>query len=156
MNCATKICRGAAAAARVRRHLLSKLTHVDPVMSTPQMVDVSAKESTVRYAHAQVRLTLPRIGRIYHMWCLSDVWCLKAPRIISQAIVLLPAILTRMLTSKQSNDPDYNKGDDSTRSEIHTVKGPVFTTAIIAGVMAAKRTPDLIPLCHSLSLGKLS
>jgi len=61
-----------------------------------------------------------------------------------------------MLTSKQSNDPDYNNGDDSTRSEIHTVKGPVFTTAIIAGVMAAKRTPDLIPFCHSLSLGKLS
>ena len=36
--------------------------------------------------------------------------------------------------------------------EIHTKKGPVFQTAIIAGVMAAKRTSDLIPLCHPLGL----
>jgi cyclic pyranopterin monophosphate synthase len=36
--------------------------------------------------------------------------------------------------------------------EIQTKKGPVFQTAIIAGVMAAKRTSDLIPLCHPLSL----
>ena len=36
--------------------------------------------------------------------------------------------------------------------EIHTKKGPVFQTAIIAGVMAAKRTGELIPLCHPLGL----
>ena len=36
--------------------------------------------------------------------------------------------------------------------EIHTKKGPVFQTAIIAGVMAAKRTSELIPLCHPLGL----
>ena len=36
--------------------------------------------------------------------------------------------------------------------EIHTKKGPVFQTAIIAGVMAAKKTGDLIPLCHPLGL----
>ncbi|MFT4734837.1 MAG: cyclic pyranopterin phosphate synthase [Algoriphagus sp.] len=36
--------------------------------------------------------------------------------------------------------------------EIHTRKGPVFQTAIIAGVMAAKKTGDLIPLCHPLGL----
>ncbi len=31
-------------------------------------------------------------------------------------------------------------------------KGDVINTARIAGVMAAKRTPDLIPLCHGLNL----
>jgi len=31
-------------------------------------------------------------------------------------------------------------------------KGDALATARIAGVMAAKRTPDLIPLCHPLSL----
>jgi cyclic pyranopterin phosphate synthase len=36
--------------------------------------------------------------------------------------------------------------------EIVTKKGPVFQTAIIAGVMAAKKTSDLIPLCHPLPL----
>lgn len=36
--------------------------------------------------------------------------------------------------------------------DIRTRKGPVFQTAIIAGVMAAKRTGELIPLCHPLGL----
>jgi len=31
-------------------------------------------------------------------------------------------------------------------------KGDALNTARIAGVMAAKRTPELIPLCHSLNL----
>jgi cyclic pyranopterin phosphate synthase len=39
-----------------------------------------------------------------------------------------------------------------TGSDIQTKKGPVFQTAIIAGTMAAKKTSDLIPLCHPLSL----
>lgn len=39
-----------------------------------------------------------------------------------------------------------------TGGEIQSKKGPVFQTAIIAGVMAAKRTSDLIPLCHPLGL----
>lgn len=36
--------------------------------------------------------------------------------------------------------------------DIKTKKGSVFQTAIIAGVMAAKKTGDLIPLCHPLGL----
>lgn len=36
--------------------------------------------------------------------------------------------------------------------DVHTKKGPVFQTAIIAGVMAAKKTSDLIPLCHPIGL----
>jgi cyclic pyranopterin phosphate synthase len=36
--------------------------------------------------------------------------------------------------------------------ELQTKKGPVFHTAIIAGVMGAKRTSDLIPLCHPIGL----
>ena len=36
--------------------------------------------------------------------------------------------------------------------DIETAKGPVFVTAVIAGVMAAKRTHELIPFCHPLGL----
>ena len=36
--------------------------------------------------------------------------------------------------------------------ELTTKKGPVFQTAILAGVMGAKKTADLIPLCHPLGL----
>ncbi len=32
-------------------------------------------------------------------------------------------------------------------------KGDVLTVAQLAGIMAAKRTPELIPLCHPLLLG---
>ena len=39
-----------------------------------------------------------------------------------------------------------------TNGEIQTKKGSVFQTAIIAGIMAAKKTGDLIPLCHPLGL----
>jgi cyclic pyranopterin phosphate synthase len=36
--------------------------------------------------------------------------------------------------------------------DIQTKKGSVFQTAVIAGIMAAKKTGDLIPLCHPLGL----
>jgi len=35
---------------------------------------------------------------------------------------------------------------------LRTKKGPVFDTAIVAGVMAAKRTSELIPFCHPIAL----
>jgi cyclic pyranopterin monophosphate synthase len=35
-------------------------------------------------------------------------------------------------------------------------KGDVLGTARVAGIMAAKRTPDLIPLCHPLALAKVT
>ena len=31
-------------------------------------------------------------------------------------------------------------------------KGDVLTTAQIAGIMGAKRTPDVIPMCHPIAL----
>lgn len=52
------------------------------------------------------------------------------------AVVRLPAALAALLI----ND------------EIKGKKGPVFQTASLAGVMGAKRTSDLIPLCHPLPL----
>lgn len=36
------------------------------------------------------------------------------------------------------------------KDELHTKKGPVFQTAIIAGIQAVKKTSDLIPMCHPL------
>ena len=38
--------------------------------------------------------------------------------------------------------------------ELHGAKGPVFQTAITAGIMAAKRTAELIPLCHPIGLDR--
>jgi len=35
---------------------------------------------------------------------------------------------------------------------LQSPKGPVFDTAIVAGIMGAKRTHELIPFCHPLGI----
>jgi cyclic pyranopterin monophosphate synthase len=85
-----------------------RLTHLD-ARDRPAMVDVGAKEITLRTATAEARLRLPRAVQL-------------ALR----------------------------------RAGHRTRKGPVFDTAIIAGVMAAKRTHELIPFCHPLALENCS
>ena len=37
-----------------------------------------------------------------------------------------------------------------------TTKGPVFQTAVVAGIQAAKRTAELIPMCHPLPLSSVT
>ena len=37
-----------------------------------------------------------------------------------------------------------------TKDDLITKKGPVFQTAIIAGIQAVKKTSELIPMCHPL------
>ena len=54
----------------------------------------------------------------------------------AEAIIKLPPAVARELA----------------RTGHRTKKGPVFDTAIVAGVMAAKRTHELIPFCHPLAL----
>jgi cyclic pyranopterin monophosphate synthase len=43
-----------------------------------------------------------------------------------------------------------------TAGDIKSKKGSVFQTAIIAGIMASKKTGELIPLCHPLGLDNCS
>jgi len=55
---------------------------------------------------------------------------------VAEALIRMPRAVARALRA----------------SGHRTRKGPVFDTAIIAGVMAAKRTHELIPFCHPLGL----
>ncbi len=43
-----------------------------------------------------------------------------------------------------------NKGINMQNDDIQGPKGPVFATAIVSGVMAAKQTSLLIPFCHQV------
>ena len=54
----------------------------------------------------------------------------------AEAIIALPANVARALRA----------------SGHRSAKGPVFDTAIIAGVQAIKRTADIIPFCHPLPI----
>jgi cyclic pyranopterin monophosphate synthase len=85
---------------------MSNLTHLDD-SGAAQMVDVSAKASTVREATAEGRITMS------------------------------PEALTAI-------------------REGSVKKGDVLAAARIAGIMAAKKTAELIPLCHPLMLSKVS
>ncbi len=55
---------------------------------------------------------------------------------IARSIVVLPGEVAEKLVN----------------GDIQTKKGSVFQTAIIAGIMAAKKTSELIPLCHPIGL----
>jgi cyclic pyranopterin phosphate synthase len=81
---------------------MSRLTHVDET-GAARMVDVSAKDVTVRTATATGRVTVS--GKV---------------------VALL----------REGGLP----------------KGDALSVARIAGLMAAKRTPDLLPLCHPIAL----
>jgi len=81
------------------------LTHIN-ANGEAHMVDVSAKQETLREARAEAFVTM-------------------APTTLSMII-----------------DGQHHKGD-------------VFATARIAGIQAAKRTWELIPLCHPLALSKV-
>ena len=61
---------------------------------------------------------------------------------IAQTKVKLPAEVKAVLHQHESQS----------KHEIQSKKGPVFQTAIIAGVMATKKTHELIPFCHPLAL----
>ncbi|MBD8163059.1 cyclic pyranopterin monophosphate synthase MoaC [Erwinia persicina] len=84
---------------------MSKLTHINAA-GEAHMVDVSAKQDTVREARAEA------------------------------FVVMHPDTLQMII------DGSHHKGD-------------VFATARIAGIQAAKRTWELIPLCHPLMLSKV-
>src|SRR3954467_2830051 len=59
---------------------------------------------------------------------------------LAQAVVTLPEEVLR-----------HAEGGDILGS-----KGPVFQTAIIAATQAAKKTWDLIPLCHPIAVARCS
>jgi cyclic pyranopterin monophosphate synthase len=85
---------------------MSKLSHLNE-KGEAHMVDVSAKDMTVRSATAKAR-------------------------------VLAAAETLALITSGTAK------------------KGDVLATARLAGIMAAKKTSDLIPLCHPLMISKVS
>lgn len=59
---------------------------------------------------------------------------------VAQSVVVLPEEVMQKFTD----------------GDIQTKKGSVFQTAVIAGIMAAKKTGELIPLCHPLGLENCS
>ena len=85
---------------------MTKLTHLDEA-GNAAMVDISAKDATVREAVAKGRINMS-----------------------AEALEAIKAGAVK--------------------------KGDVLATARIAGIMAAKKTSELIPLCHPLALSMVA
>jgi cyclic pyranopterin phosphate synthase len=103
-------------------------SHVNKDGTGVHMVDVGKKVVTSRTAHAR-----------------SEVWL---PSCVIEAF--LPGINT-----SSSSSSSISSISSSVLEELIGPKGPIFSTAKIAGIMAAKKTSDLIPLCHPLPLDQV-
>lgn len=86
---------------------------------------------------AQQRLTHVREDGTAHMVDVSEK-AVTSREATAQAVLLTRPDVVELLASG-----DLPKGD-------------ALAVARIAGIMAAKRTPDLVPLCHPLPLSKVS
>lgn len=75
-------------------------------------------------------------GRV-RMVDISDKAATTRRAVASARVVLSPETLQTLRTQK-------------------TPKGDPLEIARIAGIMAAKKTPDLIPLCHQINLSKVN
>ncbi len=65
----------------------------------------------------------------------------------------------KSVTGRTATAAGFLRASASTIAAIrdgNTPKGDVLSTARLAGIMAAKKTGDLIPLCHSLPLDNVT
>ncbi|KAL0068578.1 hypothetical protein AAF712_004293 [Marasmius tenuissimus] len=106
---------------------VQRLTHLDE-SGRPNMVDVSDKSVTKRSATAVGRIQIPRIA--YDL------------------------VTSNYPTDNDSPDGRKSSIDESAKKSLR--KGDALTIAQLAAIMGAKRTADLIPLCHPLSLSKVN
>ena len=65
-------------------------------------------------------------------------------------------VTTRQAIAKSSVILPSHVFEKLQAQDFTTKKGSVFQTAILAGIMAVKKTSQLIPLCHPLPLSKCS
>ena len=62
------------------------------------------------------------------------------------------AVTLRMAKARSVVEVPQNVMNALVAGDLTTAKGSVFQVAILAGIMAAKRTGELIPLCHPIGL----
>ncbi|QRW22360.1 molybdenum cofactor biosynthesis protein [Rhizoctonia solani] len=120
----------------------SNLTHIDPETGRARMVDVSQKDITQRSATAVGRIIIPE-----HAYRLIIG---ETPSGTSHQTSPTVAKNDPATTSQAAQE--RNEDSSAIKPKGKPGKGDVIATAQIAGIMATKRTSDLIPLCHPLPI----
>lgn len=70
--------------------------------------------------------------------------------------IYIPRVAYELITHPDSANDTENYDADPRAKRKARAKGDVLTVAQLAAIMGAKRTPDLIPLCHPLPLSHVS
>ncbi len=73
-----------------------------------------------------------------------------------EAAARMVDVTAKQVTEREATASCLVRMSESTRdlvAERRIAKGDVLEVARVAGIMAAKRTADLIPLCHPLPIG---
>ena len=68
-------------------------------------------------------------------------------------------ISSKKITSRiaeATNEIKFKKSSFNKIIELGSEKGEIFNTARCAGILAAKKTSELIPLCHNINLNTIS
>ena len=68
-------------------------------------------------------------------------------------------ISSKEITSRiaeATNEIKFKKNSFKKIIELGSEKGEIFNTARCAGILAAKKTSELIPLCHNIDINKIS
>jgi len=68
-------------------------------------------------------------------------------------------ISSKKITSRiaeATNEIKFKKSSFKKIIELGSEKGEIFNTARCAGILAAKKTSELIPLCHNIDLNTIS
>jgi molybdenum cofactor biosynthesis enzyme len=147
--------RRAAALRPVQRDAFGTLTHLAAAgrgggggdTAVPAMVDVSGKAVTRRVAVAEAFLTLPPAVAAAYRAAVADG--------------------SKVRVGRQSAPGHGHPHPSPSPTAAHALTRPVpsparppplqaalFSTAVTAGVLGAKATPSLIPMCHPLPLSK--
>lgn len=69
--------------------------------------------------------------------------------------IYIPKIAYELITTVDSANVDDSSSEARAKAKARA-KGDVLTVAQLAAIMGAKRTSDLIPLCHPLALSHVS
>lgn len=63
---------------------------------------------------------------------------------------------TTSRVAEATNEIKFNKNTFKKIVELGSEKGDIFNTARCAGILAAKKTSELIPLCHNIDLNSIN
>ena len=70
---------------------------------------------------------------------------------LARCFVHLPPVIAETLFKGEVGEK-FRVVENDKGKEIMGPKGPIISTAIVAGTLAVKKTSDLIPFCHPLSI----